>query len=663
MDQKKNLLILEPSPSTRALIGRIATESGWESVAVADLPEAEKVLEERTIHAITTATQLPSATYLQVLATLRARPALEFTPIALITGDSAEEYVDEALAAGITEIFSKAHLDQFQIYLDGLGKPSAEHAIPNGLRALILDDDAAVGAYISEVLKSLGLETTLTRRVDEALSAAQQHHFALAVVDLVLKDTESGNHFIRLLRGSDGPSAKAQLIAISGYNDPVRRQEAIRSGANTFLLKPFSADELQHQAIQLLQPPTQEAATTAPNPERSNRFNLSQRERMICAMVMAGHPDKSIAKQLSISFWTVRAHIGRIFRKCGVGNRVELGNLLRFASPAATNTEPADPPLGTGIEEKSSSIIDWLSLASHVVDGLQQGVMVLDGLRNVIFTNPPFSGISGYTPQETLGKPVLMFCGERNAAARVDRIFAEIQRYGAWSGSLWGTHKSGASYLAGVAIRRMPPGMPMGAMYSVEVSDITDQHRSLQEVSHHALHDTLTGLPNLALLKNRGELEIHRAKRNQRAFAMLYLDLDNFKAINDSGNHAHGDRALVEVARRLSAILRKSDTLARIGDDEFVALVADLSGQQEAELIAAKLVEALTDPLVIDDQHYALGASIGISLFPLHAETVDELVNHADHAMYHAKELGGNTVHFYDNAINLHAAADQKKAD
>lgn len=647
MEQKKNLLILDPSPSMRALIGRIAEESGWQAVAVADLPEADQALKGWTFHAITTGTQLPSANYLQVLADFRARPSLEFMPVALITGDKAEDYVDEALAAGITEIFSKAHLDQFQIYLEGLGKPAETRAVPDGLRALVLDDDGSVGAYVSKALAALGLQTTLTQRVDEALGESLQHHFDLIVVDLVLKDSESGNQFIRLLRASEGLSAKAHLIAISGYNDPVRRQEAIRSGADIFLLKPFSAEELQHQVVRLLQPPTQENVTV-PNPERSNRFNLSQRERMICAMVMAGHPDKYIAKQLSISFWTVRAHIGRIFRKCGVGNRVELGNLLRFASPAAS---AATSPPDEACANAQGAVIDWLSLASHVVDGLRQGVMVLDSQRNVIYTNPPFSEITGYAMHETVGKPVIDLCGERNAPARVDKIFDDILRDGRWSGSLWGTRKNGSAYLANVAICRMPPGMPMSAMYSVEISGAIDQHLTLQEISFHALYDALTGLPNLLLLKNRGELEIHRAHRNHQSLAVLHLNLDDLKAINHRDGHAYGDGALIEVACRLSAILRKSDTLARIGDEAFVALVADLADPAEAENVATKLLQTLAAPIFVDGKHYTLGASVGVSRFPDHAQTIEELIRLADSAMYEAKERGGNAVQCYSDTV------------
>ncbi len=662
MEHQKNLLIIDPSASMRLLVSRIAEDSGWQPIAVADLPEADVMLGQKEFQAITTATQLASANYLQVLAHFRDRPELEFTPICLITGDNVDAFVDDALAAGITEIFSKAHLSQFQIYLDGFRTGEASKSVPQGLRALILDDEGSVGIYIAEVLRSLGLQTTLAQRIDAALGQALETRFDLVVADLVLKDGESGNQFIRLLRAAQSPSSGARIIAVSGYSDAARRQEALRSGADAYLPKPFSPEELQAKVLRLLLPQDMDTAGSTAA-ERSNRFNLSQRERMICAMVMAGHPDKYIAKHLAISFWTVRAHIGRIFRKCGVGNRVELSNLLRFANPASATTTRSDDsgsPVVTGAEAQSA-IIDWLSLASHVVDGMQQGILVLDRNRDVVYVNPPFSSITGFSANEMVGKPSIPLLAERNVEARMEKIFDEIEDNGSWRGTLWSARKNGDSFLANVAIRRMPPGMPMGAVYAVEFADVTTEHRVFEEVSYNALHDALTGLSNRVLLKNRGEQEIFRAQRSKRSFAVLYLDLDRFKHINDSDGHAYGDQALVEVSQRLAALLRKSDTLARVGGDEFVALIADLNTPQEAEAVAHKLIAALSDPIKIENKQFDVGASVGISLFPHDGEDFDELVKFADQAMYQAKDRGGNTAHRYAYVPPGRGAAAPKK--
>lgn len=175
------------------------------------------------------------------------------------------------------------------------------------------------------------------------------------------------------------------------------------------------------------------------------------------------------------------------------------------------------------------------------------------------------------------------------------------------------------------------------------------------------MHDALTGLSNRVLLKNRGEQEIFRAQRSKRSFAVLYLDLDRFKHINDSDGHAYGDQALVEVSQRLAALLRKSDTLARVGGDEFVALIADLNTPQEAEAVAHKLIAALSDPIKIENKQFDVGASVGISLFPHDGEDFDELVKFADQAMYQAKDRGGNTAHRYAYVPPGRGAAAPKK--
>ncbi|ABE49451.1 response regulator receiver modulated diguanylate cyclase/phosphodiesterase with PAS/PAC sensor(s) [Methylobacillus flagellatus KT] len=204
------------------------------------------------------------------------------------------------------------------------------------------------------------------------------------------------------------------------------------------------------------------------------------------------------------------------------------------------------------------------------------------------------------------------------------------------TGTYGGTHESGT---------------PFSGTYGV-ARDISDRKKVEEVITRQAYHDTLTGLPNRALFKDRLNVALNHAKRNQQQLAIMFLDLDRFKWVNDTLGHFYGDELLKHVAQRLSGCLRAQDTLARMGGDEFTLLLHDLQQPEDASLVAAKIVDELKRPFLLDEREIFISSSIGIALYPDHGDTIETLIKSADIAMYHVKWRGKNGYQYYEASMN-----------
>lgn len=462
-DAAHRILFVEPSAALRRRLEQIALSYGWDAVACEDIPDAEVAVGSGTFDLVVTAVVLPSGAYGDVVTRLRKLDGMATVPIVLLTGEDAAGIQSLALGQGVTEVFSDDDFVAFENYLKD--QPRARDELL-GLRALVLEDDPVVCHFVVEVLRQMELKVDGFNQLDEAQMAAHSNPYRLIIADLVLDKGQSGNKFIRTLRHSNGRSSNALIIAISAIQDTARRLDALRAGADIFLSKPFSQEELVIQVKRLLSRAPELAFPS--NPLSGNEeFNLSKRERMICSMVVAGQPDKHIASRLGISFWTVRTHMSRIFRKCGVNNRVELSNLLRGSENSRVRETP---PLGQTTEAQSA-VLEWLSLASHVVDGLAHGVLVTDENWNTLYSNPCFSRISGHAGNDLLGKKTHLMNDAGKSEGLHDRIIAALNNAGFWSGRLAHTRADGKTRCDQVSIQTLPPSMPLQARYILEILD------------------------------------------------------------------------------------------------------------------------------------------------------------------------------------------------
>jgi len=643
---KPRMCVIEPSGTLRLVLIEIARKAGWEIDACKSLEEAEAVFSQKNnrLDLVVTTATLPSGGYAEVVKELRNQVETEAIPIVLFTSSPDGRQAEKALENGITEVFLKNNLDSFEIYLESFFDD--EKVDLTGKRVLILEDEKAVGEYLQALLAELRIHVDLFQDIDAALGESLVTAYDLVITDLVLKQNQSGVNFIRLLRQSGGKSADAPLIAMSGFVDDTRRIEALRAGAEAFLSKPIITSELVFQAKRLLQRLPSWTAESGAEIEFDDtlRKSLTEREQLICGLAIAGHRDKQIARQLGISYWTVRSHLSHIFQKCGVTNRIELATKLRGGRKNISSTLSAPQ----AIDHAQDAIQDWLSIAAHVLKEIRHGVMVTDRYGQILLINPGFTEITGYSSEEVLGKTPRLLKSGRHPPSFYRDMFAELDYKGSWSGELWNRGKAGNLFVERLDIRRLPPGMPMNAYYVAVIGDITLQHHEMEHLRHSALHDPLTGLANRVLLKDRARQEILRAQRSGKRLGFAFIDLDGFKPINDMLGHEAGDLVLKNVANRLSETLRAHDTLARQGGDEFIVLLPDLDDRQAAEQLGQKLLDVFEIPVDLGNHIVCpLKASIGISLFPDDGDHFEELVVRADLAMYRAKQSGGaNTCHF-----------------
>lgn len=296
-----------------------------------------------------------------------------------------------------------------------------------------------------------------------------------------------------------------------------------------------------------------------------------------------------------------------------------------------------------------------LRLSRQVFDNTAEGILITDAYFNVLEVNQAYLNITGYSRDEVIGeKPMVMSTGLHNQQ-HYDEIWQALREEGKWVGEIWNRRKNGESYPEWLSISAVTDSKKAVQNYVAVFTDITLRKQSEERLQFLANHDALTHLPNRMLLQERIEQGLLRVRRSHGKLAVLFIDLDRFKVINDTLGHQAGDMLLQEAARRLKDCLRVSDTVARQGGDEFVVLVEDFADTQYLTAVASKIMNVLAQPFILLNQELYISASIGISVYPEDGLDLFSLLKNADVAMYRAKESGKNTFHFYAAESNVHS--------
>ncbi|MBC7455045.1 MAG: diguanylate cyclase, partial [Massilia sp.] len=288
-----------------------------------------------------------------------------------------------------------------------------------------------------------------------------------------------------------------------------------------------------------------------------------------------------------------------------------------------------------------------LRLAANVVQNTVDGIMVTDAHRIILSVNPAFSAVTGYSARESLGQTPALLESHRHDAQFHASVWRQIVQAGQWEGEIWNRRKDGEMFLAWQTTTRIAGSAGEAARYVSVFRDITATWSNNERIKHLAFHDALTDLPNRALLMERLEHHIVLAARAPRTLAVLFLDLDQFKSINDRLGHHVGDDVLIVVARKLQALLRQSDTVARLGGDEFVILLDSPRGRDDVVDIAERIIASIHEPMTLRGETARVGTSMGIALFPADGASAAQLINQADSAMYASKKAGKNTYRFF----------------
>lgn len=285
---------------------------------------------------------------------------------------------------------------------------------------------------------------------------------------------------------------------------------------------------------------------------------------------------------------------------------------------------------------------------------IDEAAAVLDQRFNFISVNPAFCKISGYREEDIIGRNASQLDSPQHDIDFYHAIRNEVIQHGYWSGEVWQRRKDGEEFLSTMQCIAIPGDGRSDTCYLSLFDDITEYRRTEQELRYLANYDTLTNLPNRALLSERLSRAIVRARRQDARLAVLFLDFDHFKDINDSLGHAAGDRILRAAATRLQDTVGVQPTVARVGGDEFTILLEGIQSPENADHIARELIMAFDAPLLLDDRvEVSLSASIGISLYPDHGHIPTELLKQADTAMYQAKAAGRHTFARYNDSMEV----------
>ncbi|MCK2089174.1 EAL domain-containing protein [Thauera aromatica] len=289
-----------------------------------------------------------------------------------------------------------------------------------------------------------------------------------------------------------------------------------------------------------------------------------------------------------------------------------------------------------------------LQLAASVFTHAREGIIITSAAGTILEVNAAFTRITGYRRDEALGRDPRMLDSGVQGPEFYAAMAMALARDGQWSGEIWNRRKSGEVYVESTTISAVRDADGRTRNYVTLFTDITAMKAHQQQLEHIAHYDALTNLPNRVLLADRLQQAMLQCERHERALAVAYLDLDGFKVVNDRHGHNTGDELLIALAHRMKTALREGDTLARIGSDEFVAVLVDLEEVQDCVPVLVRLLQAAAAPATVGDALLHVSASIGVTLYPQDAANADQLMRHADQAMYQAKQAGKNRYHLFD---------------
>ena len=289
-----------------------------------------------------------------------------------------------------------------------------------------------------------------------------------------------------------------------------------------------------------------------------------------------------------------------------------------------------------------------LKLAASVFTYAREGIMITNAAGEIVEVNDTFTYITGYSYEEVIGKNPRLLKSGRQGKYFYMQMWQSLLEKGHWYGEISNRRKSGEVYIQMTSISAIYDEDEVIQSYVALFTDITTMKEHEKQLEYIAHYDALTSLPNRVLLADRLRQAMAQTERRKKELAVVYLDLDGFKVINDQYGHHVGDELLVIIAGRMEEALRQGDTISRLGGDEFVAVLADLESQEECMPILERLLHASSEPIVINDNIIQVSSSIGVTLYPKDSVDAEQLLRHADLAMYQSKQSGKNCYHFFD---------------
>ncbi|MBV1952283.1 MAG: EAL domain-containing protein [Cycloclasticus sp.] len=294
-----------------------------------------------------------------------------------------------------------------------------------------------------------------------------------------------------------------------------------------------------------------------------------------------------------------------------------------------------------------------LSLAASVFEHAREGIIITDLEGSIIDVNDAFTLITEYEREEVIGKNTNLLSSGHHGKTFYRELWDKLGKSGHWYGEIWNRRKSGEVFAEMLTISTVNDEQGLTQNYIALFSDITQQKENEKHLLHLAHYDALTGLPNRVLLSDRLQQAMSQASRNVQPLAICYIDLDGFKAVNDTYGHEVGDKLLVNIAKHMEHAVREGDTIARLGGDEFVVVLTRLNDASSCKPVLTRLLEFIAKPVQINKIELEISASIGVSFYPQTEDIdADQLMRQADQAMYQAKLTGKNKYHIFDHKLD-----------
>lgn len=294
-------------------------------------------------------------------------------------------------------------------------------------------------------------------------------------------------------------------------------------------------------------------------------------------------------------------------------------------------------------------------ITPKIIDAISEGVMITDLNSHIVEVNPAFEFVTGYKKEEILGKKPDVLQSGVHGKEFYKQMWNAIDSNGQWQGEIWNRRKTGDIYPEWLKIMRIHDDEGNILGYCGVFSDLSDEKNIQSELEKRALTDSLTGISNRFAYSERMNVLLNSSKNHDYQHAILFLDLDRFKQVNDTLGHSVGDQLLVEVTKRIQTLLKNKDILARYGGDEFVITFTDIHHPREAVYLGKKILNQLEKPFNINNQQLYISVSIGISIYPYDGSETEILLNKADKAMYYSKENGRNQFAFYFDELKTDA--------
>lgn len=290
-------------------------------------------------------------------------------------------------------------------------------------------------------------------------------------------------------------------------------------------------------------------------------------------------------------------------------------------------------------------------LAESLYQASSEAMLITDSRNNIVSVNPAFTQITGYGAKEVLGMNLVQLCLKRHDRAFCREIQHSLTTTNHWEGEVWDKKKNGEIYAVRLTISSIRSGSGAERSYAAQFSDITEKKKMEETLSQHANFDSLTGLANRRLFRDYLEQEIKKSNRSHNKLALMFIDLDRFKEVNDTLGHHVGDQLLVEAAKRIVACVRESDIVSRLGGDEFTVILSEVTDVNRIKNVAHAIIQSISQPYLLGGEDIFVSASIGITVYPTDAANSSDLLKSADQAMYLSKGEGRNCFHFFTKAM------------